>query len=99
LDVARRAYTSVPAAETGAGHIVVERQITESLGLASEDMPVPNIKEFGAELDAGLLRKPSVLEKSQVVIMVAEPSQVRDARSLTVVEVKAVRALEGRFIE
>ena len=91
LNVARRADGSVPGAKRRAGDVVHERQASEALGLAGKDVPVPDVEELGAELNADALRDAGVFHQTDVVVVEPVAAQVADARPVSKVELKALR--------
>jgi len=99
LDVSGSTDSTIPHPEARARRINGESAGTITLRLASEDVPIPNVKEFGPKLQGYSFSDRCVLGQAEILVVVAESSQVGHARTLPKVEVKPIRIFEGSVVE
>jgi hypothetical protein len=99
LNGPRRRDGSVPLAESWAGHVRIEALVADTAGSASEDVHIPDIEEFGSKFEAQFLADLRPLENGQVMVVVAEASQVRDPSPFSIVEVETGRVFERRTVQ
>src|SRR5438034_1608341 len=103
LDVPRRTDGAVPDPEIGARDVRVEGR--ESAGQsvlatpADERVPVEHIEELSAELQAHFLGNPCVLDDVEVLVVIAESTQVRNTRSRSPIEIEIVGGFKCGLVE
>ena len=76
MDVSRGTHRAVPHTETRARDVGVEGRKASGQSvlstLAGEVMPVPQIEEFGSELNIHSFANLGILDEAQIVIVVAK---------------------------
>ena len=99
LDISGRGNNPIPYAKVGARHIGGEGRTTETLVCTIKDVPIPDIKELGPELQTYSLGELCILAQTEIVVVEARPANVANPRSLAIVGVKTAHRLKGRYIE
>src|SRR5712692_9719703 len=98
LQVARIAARPVPQSEIRAGNIRGNGAASEVSSVAKY-VEVKDIECLGADLESDLLCDAGILDDAEILVVIPEASEIRDAGTAAEIKVEAVRRFEGGLVE